>query len=278
MAFCKNCGKELKKGEKCSCEKEVKFCKNCGKKLIGSEVCGCEKSTSTTNFDFVETMKEIKADLLTSLKKPVTFTEENTDTKNMPKTYVLLILLSLTFGIFIASLCKTLFATIISSLSGGFSLLSVSNINIPYIKIIIFGSIIFAIAMAVYSLIILLIPSLFKNKKLSYTEALTFTTSAHMPMMWANVICAILGFLGVSAGIVLILYLIANMIVTYNFMYSYKKYTNINDNKFGYAIAVLVILSSILIGICTYAVSSSITKSITHNMVDKNDFHHLLDY
>ena len=133
MAFCKKCGNELKKGEKCSCETEVKFCKKCGKKLIGNEVCDCAESKSSTNssnFDFVETMKDIKDDLFVSLKKPVTLIKENTDTNNMPKTYILIVILALTFGLFIASLCKSLIGLLVGSMTGSYSsLIDTAEIN-----------------------------------------------------------------------------------------------------------------------------------------------------
>ena len=289
MAFCKKCGKELKKGEKCSCETEVRFCKNCGKKLVGDEVCDCEKetatSTQTTGFDFVETMKNIKDDMLSSIKNPVSVVKENTDKINMPKTYIVLVLIALTFGLFIASLCKTLFATLVSTMMGSMSSLVKTSdimdaIKIPYVKIIAYGAIIFAIMLFAYALVMLIVPAIFKNKKIDFKKSLTLTTAAYAPLAMVNLICAILGFLGLNAGFVLILFLIANMIVTYNFVYSYADYTKVDSNKFGYAITLLVILASIAVGICTYALSNSMVKSISQDIVDvdTDDLKDLLDY
>lgn len=286
MAFCKKCGKELKKGEKCTCESEVKFCKGCGKKLVGDETCDCnasKKTTTSTDFDFATTMKDIKDDMLSSIKTPVTVIKENTDSKNMPKTYILMVIIALTFGLFVAGLFKSLIGFIISSMGSIASYASseiMDYIKVPYVKIIAYGTIIFAIMIAAYALIMLLVPSIFKNKKLSYTEALTLTTSAFIPYIWSNVICAILGFLGLSTTFVLIIYLVVNIIVTYNFAYSYGQYTKVEDNKFGYAIAVLFILSAIIVGICTYVVSNSMVKSIGQDMVDvdTDDLEDLFNY
>jgi hypothetical protein len=287
MAFCKNCGKELKKGEKCSCEKDVKFCKSCGKKLVGDEVCDCtdkKENTSSTNFDIVETLKEIKDDLITSLKKPVKVIKDNTDANNTPKTYVLLVLIAVTFGLFISSLFKSLIVTVIDMVAGSYSSFisdaAMDAINIPYLKIIAYGTIIYAIILAVYGLIMLLIPSIFKNKKISFKEALTLTTSAFAPMIWANVICAVLGFLAVNTGLILILYMVAYIIVSYNFVYAYGKYTEVDENKFGYTIALLIVLASIISGICTYAISKNMVESITNDIVDidTDDIDDLLDF
>lgn len=288
MAFCKKCGKELKKGEKCSCESEVRFCKNCGKKLVGDEVCDCvkeEKPSTPTEFDFMETMKNIKDDMLSSIKNPISVVKDNTDKENMPKTYILLVLVALTFGLFIASLCKTLFATLVSSMMGSVSsLVKTSDImdavKIPYVKIIAYATIIFAIMLFAYALIMLVVPAIFKNEKIDFKKSLTLTTTAYAPLAIVNLVCAILGFLGLNAGFVLILFLIANMIVTYNFVYSYADYTKVDSNKFGYAITLLVILSSLIVGICTYALSSSMAKSISQDIVDvdTDDFKDLLDY
>lgn len=288
MAFCKKCGKELKKGEKCSCESEVRFCKNCGKKLVGDEVCDCvkeEKPSTPTEFDFMETMKNIKDDMLSSIKNPISVVKDNTDKENMPKTYILLVLVALTFGVFIASLCKTLFATLVSSMMGSVSsLVKTSDImdavKIPYVKIIAYATIIFAIMLFAYALIMLVVPAIFKNEKIDFKKSLTLTTTAYAPLAIVNLVCAILGFLGLNAGFVLILFLIANMIVTYNFVYSYADYTKVDSNKFGYAITLLVILSSLIVGICTYALSSSMAKSISQDIVDvdTDDLKDLLDY
>lgn len=275
MAFCKNCGKEIKKGAKCSCETEVKFCKGCGKKLVGSEVCDCESKTTATSgsFDFVETMKNIKDDLLGCIKNPITVIKENTDANNMPKTYVLIAILALTFGLFFVSLFKGLFEVIFTTMMGSYgALMDVSElmdeIKIPYLKLIIFGMIIFAIMAAAYALIMLLVPAIFKNKKINYKQALTMTASAHTPLIWSNVVCALLGFLGLDITIVLVVYLVANLIVTYNFAYAYAGYTEVKENRFGYAIAVLVLLTSLIVGVATYAISNSMTDSITKDMVD----------
>ena len=69
------------------------------------------------------------------------------------------------------------------------------------------------------------------------------------------------------------------MIVTYNFVYSYADYTKVNSNKFGYAITLLVILASLAVGICTYALSNSMVKSISQDIVDvdTDDLSDLLD-
>lgn len=288
MAFCKNCGKEIKKGEKCSCETEVKFCKGCGKKLKGNESCNCAESkavVSATSFDFVETMKEIKDDLLGIFKNPVTIIKENTDVNNMPKTYALIIILALTFGLFFVSLFKGLFGLIFSTIAGTYSsLIDMSEvmdvIKIPYLKLIVLGAIIFAIMAVVYALIMLLIPAIFKNKKLNYKQSLTLTATAYMPMIWANTICALLGFLELNIAVILVVYLVANLIVQYNFAYAYAQYTGIKENNFGYAIAILVVLTSIIVGICTYTISNSMTDSITKDMIDidTDDLEDLLDY
>ena len=276
MAFCKNCGKEIKKGAKCSCEKEVKFCKVCGKKLTGSETCDCESknvAAAAGSFDFVETMKNIKDDLLGCIKNPITVVKENTDANNMPKTYILIALLALTFGLFFTSLFKGLFGLIFSSVAGAYSsLIDMSEmmdaIKIPYLKLIVMGTLLFAVMAAAYALIMLLVPVIFKNKKLNYKQSLTLTASAYMPLIWSNVVCAILGFLELNISIVLIIYLVSNLIVTYNFAYAYAGYTEVKENRFGYAIAVLVLLTSLIVGVVTYAFSDTMTDSITEDMID----------
>ena len=262
MAFCKNCGKELKKGEKCNCteEKETKTTSNNG------------------GFDFGKTMTAIKDDLFASIKNPFTVIEDNVDENDMPKTYVLAAIIALTFGLFMAGLFKNIIGLVVElalGAAGGIGSMVNSSkitdlIKVPYVKVIVYGFIIFAITLVAYAVIMLLVPAIFKNKKLDFKKSLTLTTAAYIPMIWINVICALIGFLGISVAFLLIVYLIGNIVVGYNFVHAYGNYTDIEDNKFGYAIAVLLILSGIISGICTYALSRSMAESIAKDMVSSN--------
>ena len=123
----------------------------------------------------------------------------------------------------------------------------------------------------------LLVKALFKNKEISFKDGLTLTVSAYMPLVFVNVICAILGFLSLNATVVLCIYMVCNMIVTYNFAYAYAKITNVNENKFGYVIATLVVLTSLIVGICTYIVSKNMTESLTEDMVDTSDVYDMFN-
>ncbi|HPF83060.1 MAG TPA: YIP1 family protein [Bacilli bacterium] len=275
MAFCKKCGKELKKGETCSCEAEVKFCKKCGKKLTGNETCDCEatKVAAPASFDFVETMKEIKDDLIKSFKKPVSIIEENAAQKNMPKIYILLAIIALTFGVFMSSLFKGLFSLVLGSMGGGLTSLTdltdlTDYIEIPYVKIILLGAVLFAISMFAYAVIMLLVHSMFKTKKVDFKQGLALTVTAYIPTAVANLVCAILAFLGLDLTYVLVLYLVINMFVMYNFAYAYAKITEVKADKFAYVVVTLVVIASIVSGLCSYVISKSLSSSLAKDMVD----------
>lgn len=258
MAFCKNCGKKLEDGQTCDCTKETK--KTTAKKSEG--------------FDFAETMKGIKDDLFASIKNPIDVIEDNTDKDDAPKAYITAAIVAITFGIFFAALMKNAIGFVIElalgTMGGAGSLVNSGKIadmiKLPYVKIIFYGFIIFAITLAAYAIIMLVIPALFKNKKLPFQKAIVLTSSAYVPMIWVNLICAVFGFLGISLIFTLCVYLIGNAIVGYNFAYGYAKYTNVKDNKFGYAIVTLVVLSGVISGIATYALSNSMAKSIVKDI------------
>lgn len=276
MAFCKNCGKEIKDGEKCSCEKESKFCKNCGKKLKGNETCDCEgakkvATASSGSFDFAATMKDIKDDLLNVWKKPVDVVKENTDANNFPKTICVLVIVALSFGIFISSIFKYLYSLIADFVLVSGSVNISDFVDLPYVKIAFFGMILWILSTLGYVLAILAVQAIFKNKKLNFKEALTLTVSSHYPLVWANVICAVIALLNLSAIIIFLPWLIVNIIVMYNFAHSYSVYTNVNDNKFGYVLTVLVCIAAIIGGICSAVVSPSMGRSIGEDIVDSID-------
>ena len=67
------------------------------------------------------------------------------------------------------------------------------------------------------------------------------------------------------------LYLIANAIVGYNFAYAYAKYTDVKPNRFGYVIATLVVLASVISGIATYALGNTMANSIVGDMTKIDD-------
>lgn len=275
MAYCKNCGKELKKGEKCDCTIEVKETKKTDSKTI---------TTASGSFDFGKTMVNIKDDLIKSIKKPIDVIEENVDANDMPKTYIMGVLVALSYGILFCGLFKVAFALIFEfvglAAGGAGSLVSgalMSKIEIPYLKVIIYGLGVSLVSLVAYAVVMLLIPSIFKNKKLDFKKSLTFTASAFAPMIWANVICGILGLINLDFRFVFILYIIANTVVSYNFAYAYGKYTGAEDNKFGYIIALLVILSGFISGLNAYITAESFTKSIVGDMSKGFDLDDLED-
>ena len=259
MAFCKNCGKELKKGEKCNC----------------AEVKETKTTSSNGGFDFGKTMTSIKDDLFASIKNPFKVVKDNVEENDMPKTYVLAAIIALTFGIFMAGLFKNiigLFIELALGAAGGLGSMMNSSkvadmIKVPYVKVIIYGLVIYAISLVAYAVVMLIVPAIIKNKKIDFKKALTLTAAAYIPMIWINVIGAVIGFLGISTTFLLIVYLVGCVIVGYNFAYAYAKITEVEDNKFGYAIAILVIIAGIISGICTYAVANSMSKSIAKDMI-----------
>lgn len=277
MAFCKNCGKEIKDGEKCSCEKDSKFCKNCGKKLAANETCDCggaKKATATassSNFDFAATMKDIKDDLLNVWKKPVDVVKANTDANNLPKTICTLVIVALSFGLFIAGIFKYIF-TLLADVVFAVGSVDVSDmVDLPYVKIAFFGMVIWALTTLGYVVAILAVQAIFKNKKLNFKEALTFTVSAHYPLVWANVICAVIALLNLNALVIFLPWLIVNIIVMYNIAHAYSVYTNVEDNKFGYVLTVLVCIAGVIGGICTSVVTPSMMQSIGEDIADSVD-------
>lgn len=258
-------------------KEEVKFCKNCGKKLVGEEVCECAASKTTTSegFDFMKTLMAIKDDAIKAIKKPVDVIEENTKAEDMPKTYMLLAIIAISFSLFIAAMFKGIFALAFAEM-GAVGAIASSKIKIPYVKVVLYFTVVFALALVIYGLAMLIVQAIFKNKKLSFKQALTLSCAAYIPAIFVNLICALLGAINVNLVIVFIIYLVANLVITYNFAYGYAKYTDLEANKFGYALAVLLVISAIGSGIVSYIVTNNFASNLTgSDFVDTDDIEDL---
>ena len=243
-----------------------------------------ETKEEVKSFDFKETMLAVKDDLIKSIKEPVTLIEKNVKKNDMNKTYTIGVLYIISFAILFVGLFKVAFEGIMglaALMQGGLgsalgsSLLK--SIKIPYIRIFIYGLGISLVMLLAYAVVMLIVPAIFKNKKLDFKKSLTFTTSAYIPMIVVNLVCGIFGMLGLSFKFLFIVYLIANTIVSYNFAYAYGKETNVEDNKFGYVIALLVILSGFISGLNIYLTSETFTKSIVTDISKNTDLNDLDD-
>ena len=250
------------------------------KKIKRRRKCGCtaeketKKTTSSANgFDFAKTMTAIKDDLLASVKNPIDVIKDNVDENDMPKTYVLAAIIALSFGLFFAGIFKNVFGLILgAALDGMGSLVSTSklmdSIKIPYVKVVIYGFIIYAISLVAYAVVMLIVPAIFKNKKLDFKKAMTLTAAAFIPMIFVNVACALIGFLNIDIRVLLIVYVLGALVVGYNFAYAYAKITGVEDNKFGYTLAVLVALAALISGVCTYFLGNAMGNSIANDIAE----------
>ena len=271
MAFCKNCGKELKKGEKCNCAEEKEM-----KKTTKKSGTTKKEETSASGFDFAKTVNSIKDDLLMFVKNPFDVVKNNVDKNDMPKTYVMAALYVISFAIFFCIVFKLIFFTVMSSgLSEKMMEKIMDKIKIPYLKIGFYGIIIAAVLLAAYAVAMLVIPAVFKNKKIDFKKSLTLTSSAMLPMVVVNLVCGLLALININYKFIIIVYLLTSLAVTYNYVYAYAKITEVEDNKFGYAIALLVAIALGATYLCIYLTgdkfTESLTKEITNSTLDTND-------
>ena len=253
MAFCKNCGKELKKGEKCNCTSEKTTKKTTAKKAEG--------------FDFAKTMTAIKDDLLAYVKNPFDVVKENVDENDMPKTYVMAGLFVVSFVLFFCGIFKAIFFAS-SGVTGKTLKKLMENIELPYFKIGLYGLLIGAVMLVGYAVATLIVPSVFKNKKIDFKKSLTLVSSAMLPMVAVNIVCALLGFINIDYRFIIIVYILANLVATYNYVYVYAKITDIEDNKFGFAIALLIAIALGATYLTTYLTEEKFEKSVQESIKD----------
>lgn len=265
-----------KKAETKVVEEETKFCKNCGKKLTGDEVCDCAKEQpkkSNEGFDFMKTLVDIKDDAIKSIKKPVDVVEDNAKTEDMYKTYMKLGLIAISFGILLAAILKVLFPLVLEMAGLSSGMMGITSkalekcITIPYFKFFLFGTIVYALVMVGYAISILAVQAIFKNKKVSFKSALTIACSANLQIVFVNILTALTALLNLDTRAILVIFVVGSMIVNYNFAYSYAKITDIDKNKFAYAIVTLMVIACVI----SYCVSYVASNTFVKNM-DSKDF------
>lgn len=181
---------------------EKKFCTKCGKELLGNAVCDCENGASVSetqrqNSDPMLSFFNRFTDLFKKMyKNPIETIKSETDKANLTNAVAILLIIGLSFGIFMMGFFKNMFISvthlgvrIMAILSGNSGdmmtftdLMDKSGeVSLPYFTQFLYGILIFLIFTAAIVLISYAIARVLKKNDFDLKKALTLFVVSMIP-------------------------------------------------------------------------------------------------
>ena len=263
-----------KKGEKTTKEEveiEKRFCTKCGKELTGDEVCSCEKEPEKEEIISVnkEAMKSYGKKFIDTIigmfKNPKTTIEEEVEQKDTTSNIIMLLSISITFGLYVIGICQTTFS----------SLGTLNNvINIPYFKIFLYGVLIYFILSFVPILAAFILARIIGNQKFDFKKSLSLYSTSMTPMIISNLIMAVLYYLNILTLIGAIIGIIISLLCFFHYILGYLDFVTVHKDKKAYLLTGLVslwvIIDLIVIVILVANVGSDLSKEYNLNKYNDN--------
>ena len=217
----------------------AKFCSKCGKSLEDGKPCSCESTvtTSASQKGFGEMLKEYWELVKRVFKEPVTMVEENNSEDKFNIALVSIGVSSIMMGLFY---CLFIKATI-GSLS--------SMVDIPYLKIFLFGFVIMAGLLAVLAIVgYFSFATLFKaNTTIKKMFVLIGLTTIVEAIALAG--CSVLTLFKLSETVIYCIYglvAISAILSMVYFVKSVDNYAKVNADKLGYAVVIMYAVTTVI--------------------------------
>ena len=258
---------------------EKHFCKNCGKELIGDEVCDCTTSNEKTITINTSKIKDLGLSFLNIIKnmfiKPASTIDEETSKSDMKMSIILLVIISLTMGLYMMGGFKSIMTSI--GVLGGFNLNDA--ISLPYFKIFIYVALISFIVSFIPITVAFLTTKLFKGENLNYKQCISLYATSMAPTIASNLLMALLYAINILSGLGAIIGAIVSVACFFNFILGFIKITKIKENKKAYALTTLTVVELVVSLIVSLLLMGSLLGDIYRDVkVNDNPFNDLFDY
>ncbi len=263
--------KEVKAEVKEEVKLEKKFCTNCGRELNGDEECTCMKEEIiSVNKEAVKGYGKKFIDTVVNMfKNPKTTIEGEVDKKDITSNMIMLGALALAFGLYVVSIFKTMFSSIMN--------ININNIvSIPYFKIFLYAIIIYFIISFVPIVASFIIARIVGNQKFDIKKAISLYTTSMAPMVISYLIMALLYYLNILTWIGLIIGIIISILCFFHYILGYLDNVIVNKNKKAYLLTGLVslwiIIDILFLAVLVMNISSDLTIT---NSRDNSTFNSL---
>lgn len=248
--FCTNCGKELKEGEECSCLQMEQA--NTGAVTINGDA-------------ILNTCKNVWSTIINVFRHPSSTIEEEVESKEINKSVILTVLLAITFALYLVAIVAG-FEGDVSDSFGGFTEY-IYEVN--YIKVFIYGILIYAIMAILPIVSALIVAKITKNSAFSFKKSFKLYITSNAPLVLAYLGMAIILFINISLLNVLgtIGFSIISIACFFNFILGFNKQTKIKDDCRSYAITGLMALWVIMTIVAFLVVVLTFAGSLISTLV-----------
>lgn len=233
------------------------------KKEVNEEV----KSSNNSNSSFSDIWNKFINTIMGAYKKPLTTINEETKSPNMRDTWVMLLAIVVTYALIVTAGCNA----IMTQISGYLSLFSVTD-DIPYLKVFLYGVIIYLVVSFIPILVTFVISKILKVNSFDFKKSMSLYAVSMSVMIPVNLIMALLLFLNLLTSIGAILVAVVGIYSFFNYILGYVSLNDVADDKKGWVITGLIIAWIVVLIIGCSLVTKSITSSVTDQIKDTTTY------
>lgn len=243
--FCKYCGKELKKGEECSCKKEEK-------EQLKKDNQELEKAKETIKIEVSNTSKKYLQKFLELCKNIITKPKETMEAfiKEEESTMTMIVLLtsSIIIALCTISFIKGIYSTLGNTFNNYYDLYNPKTIdslwNFSYFKIFCCVTIGIFIGYLILGIVFNLGSEKMSQKKISFRQTLATIASSIIEPTMFGILSAFSTILTYKLSFLLIFYAI--ILLTINLYQNLKYAGKIESNQYNRLFALLIIIFAFL--------------------------------
>lgn len=261
---------------------EKRFCTKCGKELKEGEVCDCSANetsngVATVNGDAIlNTCKDIWNTIINVFRRPATTIKEEVASKNTNKSIILVILLAITFALY-------LMATISSTENTASELtLGVSStiVDVNYFQVFVYGILIYALMAIIPIVSAIIVAKITRNADFSFKKAFKLYITSSAPLVLAYLGMSIIYLLDVT--LLNILGLIAFGIISiscfFNFILGFNSETKIREDRRSYALTSIIVLWIAIMVVAFVLVLGSVAGDLIGKTSSSNDYSDIFNW
>ena len=261
---------------------EKRFCTKCGKELKDGEVCDCSANetsngVATVNGDAIlNTCKDIWNTIINVFRRPATTIKEEVASKNTNKSIILVILLAITFALY-------LMATISSTENTASELtLGVSStiVDVNYFQVFIYGILIYALMAIIPIVSALIVAKITRNGDFSFKKAFKLYVTSNAPLILAYLGMAIIYLLDVTLLNVLglIVFCIISIACFFNFILGFNDQTKIRSDRRSYALTSLMTLWVVIMVVAFIIIGGSVAGDLIDKTTPSNNYNDIFNW
>lgn len=263
--------KETKKEKEVKVEK--KFCTKCGKELKNGEECSCNKEVITINNEALISKLKSAFNIINNVfKKPSTTINKESNNKDNSVCFIILGFLALSFALYLVFTVIS-FSKSVSSLIYGASLLD--SIDISYFKVFIYGILIYALCAIIPMFSVFIVGKISKSSNLTFKNAFKLYTISNAPLIYTYLALALIMFINVN--LLNILGIIGGAIISvfcfFNFLLAVNKVLNTEEDKRSWLLTALLtiwFILAVIVGIISISSVKVDTYDYNNNWNFKN--------